>query len=1129
MKPIKLAIKGLHSFRDEQVIDFGRLCGSGVFGIFGPTGSGKSSILDAMTLALYGKVERASNNTHGILNHAEDQLSVSFTFALQSTLDKSYKVERVFKRVDKTKVKTSLCRLIEIGTVQTVLADKAIEVNRQIESLLGLTIDDFTRAVVLPQGKFAEFLSLKGAERRQMLQRLFNLEQYGDRFMQALRTRAAETLSKKNEMLAELAGLGDASREKLAQAETNLAQADENLLKRKLEREEAGMTHLKNQEIWMLQKERDGCLAEQTKLYENQEYIERKKEKLLLSLTAEALKPYADASLESQKKYDEAGRRLQEAERIYKQRKEEYTASQQEEEAFFSYKRKKEPELLQIREKLVHGIQVEQALSAEKQKEASLETQKLQKDQEVSELQEQLKKETALLDRAQKKQNDLKKELATFTVSSEERKQCQEAGQLAYQIARITEHHDKETARKLEADESVKKTQRLADEEQKEKKWLEERIQQAFGTLIELYEITCESEIRLSHTVHEAQHQLRQLSERREEAKMEAFADELRKKLQDGEACPVCGSIHHEQKPEHHSSVPEYPFEEEMAGLEKVISGAKPLSDEFLSTKIKLEEQADYLLREAPFIKETGNQTQEAAAAAESAPSPEQLEEMAWDWRKLKQDIQESKEKTSYLLKKYKETAKAYEQLLEKLEYEAKESERMGAFAAELKASITQASSEFSDRFENAKVSQVAEWQRAIEEKDKASEALAKRIETSVQFLQEKEEARARLSDRIQMLEREKWDLHYSLEHLRKSIAEKQQELSSFSQASGLHQQLEKATSELEQMTAKEKKLAEQKSTLLNGLTQAETDYKGSQSYLQDARKGMKKAEEAWKEKAAESPFADWQQIKEYFLTQEDTVFLKKEVEAFEDQKKQCAANLKRIETLLKGRSLTEDEWQKTAAAKKDADNSYDLAMEERGAYHKILMELKGRHERYSFLEDQLNKLQVHIDRLGKMQAVFKGNSFVEFLAEKQLESVSRDASTRLSNLTRQRYAIEVDSEGGFVMRDDANGGYKRPVSSLSGGETFLTSLALALSLSAQIQLRGEYPLQFFFLDEGFGTLDQELLDTVITALEKLQSDNLSVGVISHVQELRERLHRKLIVHPSEPGGRGTEVVIEIS
>ena len=82
MKPICLEIMGLNSFHEPQVIDFERLSETGVFGIFGPTGSGKSSILDALTLALYGTVERASNNTQGILNHAAQQLGVKFTFAL---------------------------------------------------------------------------------------------------------------------------------------------------------------------------------------------------------------------------------------------------------------------------------------------------------------------------------------------------------------------------------------------------------------------------------------------------------------------------------------------------------------------------------------------------------------------------------------------------------------------------------------------------------------------------------------------------------------------------------------------------------------------------------------------------------------------------------------------------------------------------------------------------------------------------------------------------------------------------------------------------------------------------------------------------------------------------------------
>ncbi|WP_025026734.1 AAA family ATPase [Caldalkalibacillus mannanilyticus] len=162
MKPIHLSLSGLHSFREKQDIHFSSLCEGGVFGIFGPTGSGKSSILDAMTLALYGKVERALNNTQGIINHAENEIHVSFTFELENAKGcKRYKVDRSFKRNGDIQVRTVLCRFIELSDPPFVLADKTNEVAEKIEALLGLTHEDFTRAVVLPQGRFAEFLTLK--------------------------------------------------------------------------------------------------------------------------------------------------------------------------------------------------------------------------------------------------------------------------------------------------------------------------------------------------------------------------------------------------------------------------------------------------------------------------------------------------------------------------------------------------------------------------------------------------------------------------------------------------------------------------------------------------------------------------------------------------------------------------------------------------------------------------------------------------------------------------------------------------------------------------------------------------------------------------------------------------------
>ncbi|MFD1904783.1 AAA family ATPase [Paenibacillus rhizoplanae] len=94
---------------------FASLTETGLFGIFGPTGSGKSSLLDAITLAMYGKVERAVNGTQGIMNHSEDQLSVAFTFELTSSSGaRRYRVERKFKRTGEQSVSNTISRFIEV-------------------------------------------------------------------------------------------------------------------------------------------------------------------------------------------------------------------------------------------------------------------------------------------------------------------------------------------------------------------------------------------------------------------------------------------------------------------------------------------------------------------------------------------------------------------------------------------------------------------------------------------------------------------------------------------------------------------------------------------------------------------------------------------------------------------------------------------------------------------------------------------------------------------------------------------------------------------------------------------------------------------------------------------------------
>ena len=180
MRPLQLKLKGINSYREEQVIDFETLTSQGLFGIFGPTGSGKSTILDAMTLALYAKLPRDTKN---FINTNETTASVSFLFSITTDRTRKYLAERSFRYHNNTytsTVRNTTGRLIVCdGENETVLADKPTEVTAECISLLGLTSEDFMRTVVLPQGQFSEFLHLKNKERRIMLQRIFHLEKYG--------------------------------------------------------------------------------------------------------------------------------------------------------------------------------------------------------------------------------------------------------------------------------------------------------------------------------------------------------------------------------------------------------------------------------------------------------------------------------------------------------------------------------------------------------------------------------------------------------------------------------------------------------------------------------------------------------------------------------------------------------------------------------------------------------------------------------------------------------------------------------------------------------------------------------------------------------------------------------------
>ena len=272
MRPKLLKIEGLQSFRDCQEIDFTVLGETGLFGIFGPTGSGKSTVLDAITFALYGKVKRAERGTQGIINTNQDTAKVAFSFQLfKDGSRRTYRVERNYQRKkgSENSCEAKIARLIEVTAVGEIpLCDKATEVTSSIEALLGLSHDDFTRAVVLPQNSFQEFLFLDNRKKREMLERIFYLEEYGRELNDKLFRKMDGLKSRIEGLSGELRAYDDASDQALAEAD-QLATAAL-LLRQTLESElltvnsqfaEAGEVWQLVQELREMKKQRDGLLS----------------------------------------------------------------------------------------------------------------------------------------------------------------------------------------------------------------------------------------------------------------------------------------------------------------------------------------------------------------------------------------------------------------------------------------------------------------------------------------------------------------------------------------------------------------------------------------------------------------------------------------------------------------------------------------------------------------------------------------------------------------------------------------------------------------------------------------------------------------------------------------------------
>lgn len=194
MRPEKLEFYGVKSYVDKVSIDFDKLLKSGLFGVFGTTGSGKSTILDCIFLALYGKLPK-SNDREDYINVKVGKCAVNFIFSvLDGNERKYYEVNREFQLKGERKTAPNpVAKLYEIvGDDKTSMEDNTNRVNDKLREIIGLSIDDFEKCIVLPQGQFSAFVTLPRAARFDMISGLFDLDKYGEKLSDKLKYKLVE-------------------------------------------------------------------------------------------------------------------------------------------------------------------------------------------------------------------------------------------------------------------------------------------------------------------------------------------------------------------------------------------------------------------------------------------------------------------------------------------------------------------------------------------------------------------------------------------------------------------------------------------------------------------------------------------------------------------------------------------------------------------------------------------------------------------------------------------------------------------------------------------------------------------------------------------------------------------------
>ena len=1172
MKPIKLEVKGLNSFIDKQVVEFDKLTERGLFGIFGPTGSGKSTILDGITLALYGDIARKSSN---YINTNCDGVYVSYEFQITGNEVKRYRVDREFKRDNKSGgIRNKSSKIIDItGGVENVLEEKAKAVTSKCEEIIGLKLDDFMRTVVLPQGKFSEFLKLEGKERRNMLERLFNLRKYGDDLSSKLSFEIRKEKDKMNVLEGQLKGYEGISEEALKVKEEEIKEInlsikskEELLNKIKKEFEEA-------EKVWNTQKELYDKRIEEESLVSRSEEIKSFKERVEISNKADKVIVFINNLEEILKeinkedlKFNELNKKLEELTNLREENKLKFEeVSKKKEEKLPDLRLKKEKLLESQKERDIlfqikaDGVKLKEAckkifedrskcdtkLNSIEENEKRLNEELKEKEERKEELfvHEEFKNKInsglfilnsyegldKQFNEIKSEEIELKKYIKNLTADKEKSEK-----DLKVKIESLSKTRDKleSLLKKTPGDSNsiLEKQIKLGEYREKLNKYKEIK-----NSLEESLKSKNNFEEKLKAFENQKlllEKEVRELKEYINKVKVEELAHKLRENLVDGECCPVCGSTHHELNKVEKINLEE--SNEKTTLLESKEEKLKELILEFSKIEATLEYENKKIEELNISIEEVGEVNEERLKSLEEEFNTlkEKVEEFNLKKENLEKDLEKLKEEKNNLENIFN---KAEVILCEKIVREKEIASKIKELDKELKLK----NYELNSIKNELKIEDIKLENELILKKEKEKNLLEKEIRILRTQLEESNKIKDELREKRDALKEDYLSQKSLLDGKVEVYREKERMIKG--SLKGLIDEalpiekidikglLEDLQLEIDYIEKAYLNLNEEKEKLEKAFNNMNQEVAVTKERVNSLNLRKENEEKKVNLALEEEGFKTILEVKEGILSKDEKEKLKTLIEEYHNNLIKVRANIELLIKKLNGKSLTEEEWIRVLQEKNNTEKELkeveELKIRLVTENESIKKKLEEQRDILHIKAKQEHKLAL----LSDLEKLFKGKKFVEFIAANQLKYISIEASKKLKDITNGVYGLEVDENGKFIIRDYKNGGAKRDASTLSGGETFLASLALALSLSSQIQLKGTAPLELFFLDEGFGTLDDNLLDVVMNSLERLHHERLSVGIISHVESIKNRVPVKLILTPAEAGIGGSKVKIERS